>query len=98
MSTAGAGLTCAMLLELSKISRSNNGKRIDFKGMHVPLQKCTLRKMDVTTNEWRFAQKQTIHESHETHELGVGRQTFAIYQRSNIISQQSEVTHAGCIL
>src|SRR6478672_9209247 len=57
MSTAGVCLTCAKLLEVSKIGRSNDHKRVDFKVMHVPLQNALLKKLDVTTNERRFAQE-----------------------------------------
>jgi len=57
MSTGEGCLTCAKIFEVSKIGRSSDHKRVDFKVMHVPLQNVLLKKLDVTTNERRFAQE-----------------------------------------
>ena len=45
------------MLGVNKIDSSNDFKRVDLKGIQIPLQDAVLKKADVTTNEWRFAQE-----------------------------------------
>jgi hypothetical protein len=57
IATGEGCLGCAKMLGVNKIGRSNNFKRVDLKGIDVPLQGAVQKKVDVTTNEWRFAQE-----------------------------------------